>query len=409
MRKTVRPRDWWCQLNMDYTKIISQRAQDIKPSGIRKFFDLANQMEGVISLGVGEPDFTTPWKIREAAIYSIERGRTFYTANRGLLSLRQEITKYYKRRFGVSYDPEKECIVTVGGSEGIDIAVRALLNPGEEIIILDPGYVAYEPSAILAGGVPVRIHLEEKDEFKLTPEKLRAAITDKTKVLLINYPSNPTGGFMTREDYEKLVPVIKESGIMVISDEIYAELSYEEEFCSIAAFKEIKDQVIVVSGFSKAYAMTGWRLGYLLSSKEMSAAMIKIHQYIIMSAPTAAQYGAVDGLRFCDNEVQEMRESYMNRRNFVVNAFNEMGLHTFKPQGAFYVFPCIKSTGMTSEEFCEALLNDQKVACVPGTAFGESGEGFVRVSYAYSLDQLKQATEKIRLFLERLNNGEIQR
>lgn len=387
---------------MDFDKILSDRAKTIKPSGIRKFFDLANQMEGVISLGVGEPDFTTPWKIRESAIYSIEKGKTFYTANRGLLDLRKEISAYYDRRFHVPYDPQKEIIVTVGGSEGIDIAIRALLNPGEEMIILDPGYVAYEPGIILAGGVPVHIHLKEENQFKLTPEMLKEAITPKTKLILLNYPSNPTGGFMTREDYAKIVPIIKESGIMVISDEIYAELSYEQEFCSMGSFPEIRDQVIVVSGFSKAFAMTGWRLGYVLSNAVVSSAMCKIHQYIIMSAPSAAQYGAIDGLRYCKEEVDEMRDSYLSRRNYVVKAFNDMGLHTFKPQGAFYIFPCIRSTGMTSEEFCEALLNDQKVACVPGTAFGASGEGFIRVSYAYSLEELKIAVEKIQLFLENL-------
>jgi len=391
---------------MDYTKVISQSASTIKPSGIRKFFDLANQMEGVVSLGVGEPDFATPWKIREAAIYSIEKGRTFYTANRGLIALRQAISNYYKK-FGVTYDPEKEITVTVGGSEGIDIAIRALLNPGEEMIIMDPGYVAYEPGVILAGGIPVKVHLEEKDEFKLTPEKLKAAITPNTKVMLINYPSNPTGGFMTREDYAKLVPIIKESGIMVISDEIYCELSYEKEFCTLASFPEIRDQIVVINGFSKGFAMTGWRLGYVCANPVVSAAMTKIHQYIIMSAPTAPQYGAIEGLRSCDKEVEEMRQSYLARRNFCVTEFNKLGLKTFKPQGAFYVFPCIKSTGMTSEEFCEALLNDQKVACVPGNAFGDSGEGFIRVSYAYSLDELKIALEKIGLFLENLKAGKI--
>ncbi|MGP1371001.1 MAG: aminotransferase class I/II-fold pyridoxal phosphate-dependent enzyme [Eggerthia catenaformis] len=392
---------------MDLNKAISDRARTIKPSGIRKFFDLASQMEGVVSLGVGEPDFTTPWKIREAAIYSIEKGKTFYTANRGLIELREEISKYYNNKFNAYYNPNSEVIVTVGGSEGIDIAVRALLNPGEEMIILDPGYVAYEPSVILSGGQSVRIHLEEKDEFKLTPEKLKAAITPNTKLMLINFPSNPTGGFMTREDYKKLVPIIKESGIIVISDEIYAELSYEHEFCSLASFPEIKDQVIVVSGFSKAFAMTGWRLGYLLSNSILSSAMVKIHQYIMMSAPTAAQYGALEGLKYCDDEVEEMRNAYMARRNYLVKEFNDMGLHTFKPQGAFYVFPSIESTGLTSERFCEALLNDQKVACVPGNAFGDSGEGFIRVSYAYSLEELKIAVEKIKIFLDKLKNKDI--
>lgn len=386
---------------MNYEDMLSDRAKVIKPSGIRKFFDLASQMEGVISLGVGEPDFTTPWRIREAAIYSIEKGRTFYTANRGLIELRREICKYYENRFHVSYDPEKECIVTVGGSEGIDIAIRAIINPGDEMIVLDPGYVAYTPGVELSGGIPVSITLRHEDEFKLTPELLKAAITPKTKAILLNYPCNPTGGFMTREDYAKIVPILKEAGIIVISDEIYGELSYEEEFCSIASFDEIKDQCIIINGFSKAFAMTGWRLGYVLSNPILSKAMTKIHQYIIMSAPSPAQYGALEGLKHCQDEVLKMRDSYMTRRNFVVKAFNDMGLDTFKPQGAFYVFPCIKSTGLTSDEFCEKLLEDQKVACVPGTAFGPAGEGFIRVSYAYSIEELKVATQKIKIFVEK--------
>ncbi len=387
---------------MDYEKVLSHRVKTIKPSGIRKFFDLASQMEGVVSLGVGEPDFTTPWAIREAAIYSIEKGRTFYTANRGLLALRQEICNYYDSRFHVHYDPQTECVVTVGGSEGIDIAIRAIIDPGDEMIVLDPGYVAYTPGVELAGGIPVSITTRAEDEFKLTPELLKAAITPKTKAILINYPCNPTGGFMTKEDYEKIVPILKESGIIIISDEIYAELSYEEEFCSIASFEEIKDQCIIINGFSKAFAMTGWRLGYVLSNSILSKAMTKIHQYIIMSAPTSAQYGAIEGLKRCQGEVEKMRESYKVRRNFCVKAFNDMGLKTFKPQGAFYVFPCIKSTGLTSDEFCEQLLNDQKIACVPGTAFGEAGEGFIRVSYAYSLEELKFATSKIKEFVDNL-------
>ncbi len=386
---------------MNYENMLSDRVKTIKPSGIRKFFDLASQMDDVISLGVGEPDFATPWAIREAAIYSIEKGKTFYTANQGLLELREEICDYYKRRFHVSYDANDHCILTVGGSEGIDIAIRSILNPGEEMIVLDPGYVAYTPGVELAGGIPVHLELRDEDEFKLTPELLKSAITPKTKAILLNYPSNPTGGFMTKEDYEKIVPIIKESGIIVLSDEIYAELSYEEEFCSIASFDEIKDQVIIVSGFSKAFAMTGWRLGYVLANKTLTSAMKKIHQYIIMSAPTAAQYGALEGLRHCQDEVESMRDSYKTRRNFLVKAFNDMGLYTFKPQGAFYVFPCIRSTGLTSDEFCEKLLEDQKVACVPGTAFGAAGEGFIRVSYAYSLEELKVAVEKIKLFVEK--------
>lgn len=387
---------------MDFNKLLNDTVRDIPPSGIRKFFDLANEMEGVISLGVGEPDFDTPWKIREAAIYSIEQGKTFYTANQGLVELRKEICRYQKRRFGLDYHYDTQCIVTVGGSEAIDLAFRSLINPGDEVILLQPSYVAYTPGVALAGGKVVNIELKEDNQFKLTPELLEAAITPKTKAILLNYPSNPTGGFMTREDYEKIVPIIKEHGIIVITDEIYAELSYEQKFCSIAAFDEIKDQVILVSGYSKAYAMTGWRLGYVLANEVFTKAMNKIHQYVIMSAPTGAQYGAIEAMRHCDNEIEEMRQAYMLRRNYIVNAFNDMGLHTFTPQGAFYVFPCIKSTGLTSEQFCEELLKDQLVACVPGTAFGEAGEGFVRVSYAYSIEQIKEATTRIKKFLEKL-------
>ena len=387
---------------MDFNKVLNDTVREIPPSGIRKFFDLANQMEGVISLGVGEPDFDTPWKIREAAIYSIEQGKTFYTANQGLVELRKEICRYQKRRFGLDYCYDKECIVTVGGSEAIDLAFRAIINPGDEVILLQPSYVAYTPGVALAGGKVVNIELKEDNEFKLTPELLEAAITPKTKAILLNYPSNPTGGFMTREDYEKIVSIIKKHEIIVITDEIYAELSYEQQFCSIAAFDEIKDQVILVSGYSKAYAMTGWRLGYVLANEVLTKAMNKIHQYVIMSAPTGAQYGAIEAMRHCDNEIEEMRKAYMLRRNYIVKAFNDLGLHTFTPQGAFYVFPCIKSTGMTSDQFCEELLKDQLVACVPGTAFGEAGEGFIRVSYAYSIEQIKEATSRIKKFLDKL-------
>ena len=387
---------------MDFNKVLNDTVREIPPSGIRKLFDLANQMEGVISLGVGEPDFDTPWKIREAAIYSIEQGKTFYTANQGLVELRKEICRYQKRRFGLDYCYDKECIVTVGGSEAIDLAFRAIINPGDEVILLQPSYVAYTPGVALAGGKVVNIELKEDNEFKLTPELLEAAITPKTKAILLNYPSNPTGGFMTREDYEKIVSIIKKHEIIVITDEIYAELSYEQKFCSIAAFDEIKDQVILVSGYSKAYAMTGWRLGYVLANEVLTKAMNKIHQYVIMSAPTGAQYGAIEAMRHCDNEIEEMRKAYMLRRNYIVKAFNDLGLHTFTPQGAFYVFPCIKSTGMTSDQFCEELLKDQLVACVPGTAFGEAGEGFIRVSYAYSIEQIKEATSRIKKFLDKL-------
>lgn len=382
-----------------YEKFLSEKVQTIRPSGIRKFFDLASQMEGVISLGVGEPDFDTPWHIREAAIYSIEEGRTHYTANQGLLELREEIVSYVKRRFHLDYAPNDHVIVTVGGSEAIDIAMRALVNPGDEVILMEPCYVAYTPSVELCGAKPVHIKLEHKDEFKLTPEKLEAAITPKSKVMLLNYPSNPTGGVMTKEDYAKLVPIIKKHELIVISDEIYAELTYDGEFCSLANFEEIKDQVIVINGFSKAYAMTGWRLGYTLANKEFTAAMNKIHQYIIMSAPTAAQYGAIEALHNGDIHVAEMKEAYESRRNFITKGFNRIGLPTHLPHGAFYIFPDIRSTGLTSDEFCEKLLEEEKVACVPGTAFGAAGEGFVRVSYAYSIEHIKEAIERIDHFM----------
>ena len=382
-------------------KCLSTKATSIKPSGIRKFFDLASTMEGVISLGVGEPDFATPWHICENAIHYMSTGHTHYTANRGLLELREEICKFHKEHYNQVYDPENEVIVTIGGSEAIDLCMRALLNPGDEVIVLDPNYVAYAPSVILSDGVVVPLKLKEENDFKILPEDLEKVITPKTKAMIINYPSNPTGGVMTKEDYAKIIDIIKESGIYVISDEIYAELSFDQPFASLAQFDEIKSQIIVVNGFSKAYAMTGWRLGYVLANEYLIKMMKKIHQYVIMSAPTCAQYGAIEAMRHCDEEIEKMRQAYLARRNFLVKTFNEMGLKTFTPQGAFYVFPCIKSTGLTSEQFCEELLNDQLVACVPGSAFGEAGEGYIRVSYAYSLEELKAATQKIRKFLEK--------
>lgn len=381
-------------------EFLSNHVKEIAPSGIRKFFDLASAMEGVISLGVGEPDFNTPWHISEAAIYSIESGKTHYTANQGLLELREEICKYQKRRFNLSYHPTDNVIVTVGGSEGIDIAMRSIVNPGDEVILLQPGYVAYTPSVQLCGGIPKYIELKSENHFKLTPEQLLNAITPKTKAILLNFPSNPTGGVMEYEDYEKLVPIIKEHELIVISDEIYAELTYDGTFCSLANFEEIKDQVIIISGFSKAYAMTGWRLGYTLANKTFTSAMNKIHQYIIMSAPTSAQYGAIEAMRHGQSHVDEMREAYQQRRNLIVRGFNRIGLPCHLPQGAFYIFPNITSTGLTSDEFCERLLNEQKVACVPGTAFGEAGEGFIRVSYAYSIDHIKEALDRIETFMK---------
>lgn len=383
-------------------KELSKAVQTIKPSGIRKFFDLASTMEGVISLGVGEPDFDTPWHICENAIYSMSQGRTHYTANRGLLDLRRAICNFHKVRYKQNYDPEKETLVTVGGSEAIDLAFRALLNPDDEVILLDPNYVAYTPAVQLARGQCVTIQLKEEHDFKLLPEDLEQAITDKTKALMINFPSNPTGGVMTYEDYEKLVPIIKNSGIYVISDEIYAELSFDQEFASLAQFEEIRDQIIVINGFSKAFAMTGWRLGYVLANKEISAAMTKIHQYTIMSAPTAAQYAGLEAMENGIDDVLKMKNDYLNRRNLLVNRLNRMGLKTNMPHGTFYVFPNIENTNLSSDEFCEQLLAKEKVACVPGTAFGESGEGFIRISYAYSLDHIKEACDRIERFLSTL-------
>lgn len=383
-------------------KSINSTVKRIKPSGIRKFFDLANTMQGVISLGVGEPDFDTPWHICENAIHSMSTGKTHYTANRGLLELRQAICEFHKVRYHQSYDPKKETLVTVGGSEAIDLAMRALVEPGDEVIVLDPNYVAYAPTIELAGGIPVPIELKEEHEFKLMPDVLQQAITDKTKAMIINYPSNPTGGVMTKEDYEKIVPIIKESGIYVISDEIYAELSFDQEFASLAQFDEVKDQILVINGFSKAFAMTGWRLGYVLSNAEVSDAMTKIHQYVIMSAPTQAQYAAIEALQHGLEDVLTMKKDYMNRRNLLVNRLNRMGLKTNMPHGTFYVFPNIQKTELTSDEFCEKLLDQEKVACVPGNAFGKHGEGFIRISYAYSIDHIKEACDRIERFLNNL-------
>lgn len=372
----------------------------IPPSGIRKFFDLASSMEGVISLGVGEPDFDTPWHIREEAIYAIEKGRTFYSANAGLPELRKEICRYLKRRFQLEYAWNSDILVTVGGSEAIDIAFRSLLNPGDEVIVLSPGYVAYEPCVRLAGGIPVIVELKEEDEFKLKKEQLKQALSPKTKAILMNFPGNPTGGIMTKEDFSEIVPLIQESGIAVVTDEIYAELTYSGKHCSIASFSEIKDQVILISGFSKAYSMTGWRLGYIAAHRDLIAAMNKVHQYAIMCAPTISQYAGIEAMAKGDGDVEMMKDSFERRRNFIVNGLNRMGLQCPMPQGAFYVFPSIKHTGMSSEEFCEKLLEKEKVAVVPGNAFGASGEGFVRISYAYSIEEIKGALERISRFLE---------
>lgn len=381
-------------------KEISKTVEALKPSGIRRFFDLANTMEGVISLGVGEPDFSTPWHVCEEAIQSMADGRTHYTANKGLLELREEIAKFHSEHYKQNYDPKTEILVTVGGSEAIDLSMRALLNPGDEVIVMDPNYVAYEPAIRLAGGVCVPIVLTRENEFKLKADDLKKAITDKTKAMIINYPSNPTGGVMTEADYREIVPIIQESEIYVVSDEIYAELSFDQAFASLSQFEEVRDQILVINGFSKAYAMTGWRLGYILANPTITKALTKIHQYVIMSASTPAQYAAIEALRNGYDDVILMREEYLNRRNLLVNSLNRMGLNTPMPHGTFYVFADIRPYGLSSEEFCNELLNQEKVACVPGDAFGPHGQGFIRISYAYSLNHIKEACVRIEHFLQ---------
>jgi len=381
--------------------LLAERTVGIKPSGIRKFFDLVSEMDDpeVISLGVGEPDFDTPWHIREEGIYSLERGRTFYTSNSGLKDLRNEICNYLKRMYQVEYDPDTEVMVTVGGSEAIDIGLRAVLNPGDEVIIPQPSYVSYEPCTILAGGKPVILELQEKNEFRLTKEELLAAVTPKTKVLILPFPNNPTGSVLRREDLEDIAQVCIEKDILVMSDEIYSELTYGAKHVTIASLPGMRERTILINGFSKAYAMTGWRLGYTCAPHIILEQMLKIHQFAIMCAPTTSQYAAVDALKNGDKDVEEMRISYNQRRRFLVHTFRKMGLKCFEPFGAFYVFPSIKELGMTSDEFAMELLSREKVAVVPGTAFGECGEGFLRISYAYSLDELKHATDRIARFV----------
>ena len=387
---------------IDYEKIVSPVVSALPPSGIRKFFDIVAEMDDAISLGVGEPDFTTPWAIREAGIYSLEKGQTHYTANAGLMELREEICNYNKRRFGLEYDPKKEVVVTVGGSEAIDLMVRALISEGDEVLIPEPSFVCYKPCTIMAGGVPVQIETKEEDDFRLLPQQLKEKITDKTKLLILPYPNNPTGGIMSRADLEAIADVLKDTNIMVLSDEIYGELCYGDEgHTSFAAIENMKERTVVVNGFSKSFAMTGWRLGYALGPERIIQLMTKIHQYGIMSAPTTAQFAAVEGLKNCDNDVEEMRREYNYRRRYIVDGFRAMGLSCFEPLGAFYVFPCIKSTGMTSEEFCQNLLMEEKVAVVPGNAFGESGEGFIRCSYAYSIENIQEALKRIERFVNR--------
>lgn len=381
---------------------LADKVVDIKPSGIRKFFDVVSEMPDAISLGVGEPDFDTPWHIRDEGIYSLEKGRTFYTSNAGLMDLRKEICVYLKRKYNVSYDAVKETVVTVGGSEAIDIALRAMINPGEEVLIPQPSYVSYEPCAILAGAKPVIIDLKAENEFRLTAQELRDAITDKTKVLILPFPNNPTGAIMERKDLEAIAEVILEKDIFVISDEIYSELTYNGKHVTIAELPGMQERTIVINGFSKAFAMTGWRLGYACGPANIIEQMTKIHQFAIMCAPTTSQYAAVAALRDGDEDVAQMCESYNQRRRYLMHAFKEMGLPCFEPFGAFYVFPCIKEFGMTSDEFATRFLQEYKVAVVPGTAFGDSGEGFLRISYAYSIDNLKVAIGRLAEFVEGL-------
>lgn len=381
---------------------LADKVVDIKPSGIRKFFDIVSEMQDAISLGVGEPDFDTPWHIRDEGIYSLEKGRTFYTSNAGLKDLRQEICNTIRRKQGVSYDWQHEVLVTVGGSEAIDIGLRAMCNPGDEVLIPQPSYVSYEPCAILAGATPVIIDLKAENEFRLTAEELEAAITDKTKVLILPFPNNPTGAIMEKSDLEAIAKIIEEHDIFVMSDEIYSELTYKEKHVSIVSLPGMQERTVLINGFSKAYAMTGWRLGYALAPEPILQQMLKIHQFAIMCAPTTSQYAAVEALKNGDEDIAMMREAYNQRRRYLMHAFKEMGLQCFEPYGAFYVFPCIKEFGMTSDEFAERLLREEKVAVVPGTAFGDCGEGFLRISYAYSLENLQIAMEKIEAFIKRL-------
>lgn len=383
-------------------KPLSDKVIKMKPSGIRKFFDIVSEMPDAISLGVGEPDFDTPWNVREEGIYSLEKGRTFYTSNAGLLELRQAICDYTDRRFHVAYNPKNEVLLTVGGSEGIDVALRAMLNPGDEVIIPEPCFVSYVPCVELADGVPVTISLKNENQFRLTAEELEAAITDRTKIVMLSYPNNPTGAVMEREDLEAVAEVVIRHDLYVISDEIYAELTYNSGHVSIASLPGMRERTVVINGFSKAFAMTGWRLGYAMAPAMLMEQMTKIHQYAIMCAPTTSQYAAIAALRDCDRDVDRMRESYDQRRRYLLNEFKEMGLACFEPYGAFYMFPCIKEFGMTSEEFATKLLNAKKVAVVPGSAFGECGEGFLRISYAYSLEELKVAIGRIKEFIEEL-------
>ena len=387
---------------MDYSKILSPTVQEIKPSGIRKFFDLLENMQGVVALTVGQPDFITPWHIRVAAIESLENGKTYYTSNSGTLELRQEISAYMNRRYDLTYDPKHEVIVTVGGSEAIDIAMRAVIAPGDEVIIPQPAFVCYGPICELAGGKPVYINTKEENKFKLTADELKSVITPKTKMLVLPYPNNPTGAIMTREDLEEIAEVLRGTDIMILSDEIYCELTYGRDHVSIASLDGMRERTIIASGFSKTYAMTGWRLGYTLAPAEITTQMLKIHQYAIMCAPTTSQYAAVEAMRNGDADVEMMRKEYNRRRRYIVGGLRSLGIDCFDPEGAFYVYPNISKFGLSSEEFCERLLQEEKAAIVPGTAFGDCGEGFARISYAYSVEHIAKALDRIERFVKKL-------
>lgn len=387
---------------INYDKIVNKVVAGLPPSGIRKFFDLAEQMDDVISLGVGEPDFVTPWAIREAGIYSLEKGRTYYTSNSGLSELREECANYMHRKYDVTYNPDNEILITVGGSEAIDAMIRAIIEPGDEVLIPEPSFVCYKPCTLISGGVPVIIETKEEDDFKLTPEQLKEKITDKTKLLVLPFPNNPTGAVMEKEELEAIADVLRGTDILVLSDEIYGELKYSDKpHVPFSKIEGMWERTVVVNGFSKAFAMTGWRLGYAMGPAPIISLMRKIHQFGIMSAPTTSQYAAIEALRNCDNDVRNMCEEYNYRRRFITDGFRKIGLSCFEPYGAFYVFPCIKSLGMTSDEFCNKLLEEEHVAVVPGTAFGECGEGFIRCSYAYSIDEIEEALKRIAAFVER--------
>lgn len=392
---------------MDYNKIINKKTRDMKPSGIRKFFDLALTMDNVITLGVGEPNFQTPWPIRRAAITALEHGKTFYTANAGLMSLRESIAEYVKKSVETEYSPDKEIIVTVGGSEAIDLSIRAIVEPGDEVLIVEPCFVCYTPIVELAGGVPVIVETKAEDDFKLTASALKEKITDKTKALIMPFPNNPTGAIMTKEELEPIAEVLRDTNIIILSDEIYSELTYDRKHYSIVQCDGMRERTILINGFSKTFAMTGWRLGFLCGPREIVSQILKIHQYAIMSSPTVSQYAAIEALKNCRSDIEMMVEEYNMRRRICVNGFNKIGLECFEPKGAFYVFPSIKSTGLSSQEFCEKLLYSKNVAVVPGDAFGESGEGFIRVSYAYSLEHLKKAIKKIGEFVSEIKENSV--